>query len=291
MDRRNFLKTLGIGVATTLFPKILNAKEKPQEKEFLAVLVDTTRCIGCRTCEYVCATANGLPIPDISDESVFEKERKTSITQWTVVNRYQTEKGEVFRKIQCMHCNQPACATACLVKAMFKTREGPVIWRGRKCMGCRFCMISCPFDVPKFEYNNPNPRIQKCILCYERLQKGQKPACVENCPTEALTFGPRRELIEEARKRIYQEPNNYIHRIYGEYEVGGTGWLYLSSVPFEQIGLRTDLGTTPYPEFTKGFLYGVPVVLILWPVFLLGVSHMTKREEEKKVPSGRRIKR
>jgi Fe-S-cluster-containing dehydrogenase component len=285
MKRRDFIKT-GIGTGAILLTTRKSARADVK-KEFLGVLVDTTRCIGCRSCEEACATAHGLPVPDIYDESVFEKERRTSETQWTVVNRYNTEKGTVYVKRQCMHCNQPACASACLVKAMFKTKEGPVIWRGSKCMGCRFCMISCPFDIPKFEYNSPNPKIQKCIMCWERIEKGEIPACVEACPAEALLFGKRRELLEEAKRRIYNEPEKYYHQIYGELDVGGTGWLYLSAVPFEQIGFRTDLGITPYPEFTKGFLYAVPVIFILWPSILLGLNHLTKREEEIKM-GGRR---
>jgi Fe-S-cluster-containing dehydrogenase component len=248
-------------------------------KEFMGVLVDTTRCVGCRTCEAACADAHSLSVPDISDSSAFSKERATSVSQWTVVNRYETEKGEVFAKRQCMHCNQPGCVAACLVKAMQKREEGPVTW-DTNCMGCRYCMPSCPFEIPKFEYGSATPRIQKCNMCWERLGKGEKPACVENCPEKALLYGSRKELIEEARRRIYQKPGEYISHIYGEHEVGGTGYLYLSKVPFEQIGFKTDLGTTPYPEFTKGFLYSVPLVLLLWPAFLIGVNTLTKKGEE-----------
>jgi Fe-S-cluster-containing dehydrogenase component len=234
-----------------------------------------------------CAEANHLPIPDTGDESAFEKERQTTVSQLTVVNRYKTEKGDVFVKKQCMHCNQPGCVSACLVKAMEKRKEGPVTW-DTNCMGCRYCMPSCPFEIPKFEYQSSNPKIQKCNLCWSRLKKGEKPACVENCPEEALLFGSRRKLLEEANRRIYQKPGEYLTHIYGEHEVGGTGYLYLSKVPFEQIGFRTDLGTTPYPEFTKGFLYAVPLVLLLWPAFLIGVNTLTKREDERKRGGERR---
>ncbi len=283
MDRRTFLRSLGAGMAAVasgslLAPGRLNAKEIAGEKEFLGVLVDTTRCIGCRSCELACAEVNNLLIPDIEDKSVFEKERLTSETQWTVVNRYETEKGEVFVKKQCMHCCQPACVAACLVKAMKKREEGPVTW-DLNCMGCRLCIFSCPFDIPRLEYHSAAPKIQKCIFCWDRVKKGGVPACVEACPQEALLFGTRRELLEEARARIYEHPDRYIHYIYGEHEVGGTCWLYLSAVPFEQIGFRTDLGTTPLPEYTTGFLYAVPVILVLWPAFLLGVNRATKKEE------------
>ena len=282
MDRRSFLKAVSFGIAglTTPFAATKRAHAKHSlSDDFVAVLVDTTRCIGCRSCEEACAEAHHLPIPDVSDDSVFKKRRQTSTSQLTVVNRYRTEKGDIFVKKQCMHCNEPACAAACLVKAMQKRKEGPVTWQDN-CMGCRICMVSCPFDIPKFEYNSWNPRIQKCDFCWERLMRGEEPACVEACPQEALVFGRRKELIEEAKRRIYQNPDKYYHHIYGEHEVGGTGWLYISAVPFEQIGFKTDVGTTAYPEYTKGFLYAVPFVLILWPAFLTAIRSLTKAEEE-----------
>jgi formate dehydrogenase iron-sulfur subunit len=279
MKRRNFFKLAGVA-GLTVAGKSALAQENPIQKEFVGVLVDTTRCIGCRSCEAACAQAHDLPVPDVKNDGALANVRTTSETQWMVVNRYETEKGEVFVKKQCMHCWQPGCTAACLTNAMYKTEEGPVIWRSKKCMGCRFCMISCPFDIPKFEYHSTNPKIQKCNMCWDRLQKGKKPACVEACPTDALMFGGKRELMEIARVRVYRHPQHYVHKIYGENEVGGTGWLYLSAVPFDQIGFRMDLGTTPYPEFTTDFLYAVPVVLFGLPAFLMGLNLLARIKEE-----------
>ena len=281
MNRRSFLKTVGVAGAVAMGSAgRADASTGSEGIEGYAILVDTTRCAGCRNCETVCAEANGLPEPDVMDDSVLEAVRKTDETQWSVLNRFDTDAGEVFVKKQCMHCVQPACASACLTKAMKKTDEGPVVWRGNKCMGCRFCMVSCPFDMPKFEYASANPKIQKCRMCWERLKEGQLPACVENCPAEALTFGKRSEMITEARKRIVEDSDTYFDHIYGEHEVGGTGFLYLSPVPFEQIGFRTDLGNLAYPLLTQDFLYGVPIVLTLWPAFLLALSNATKSKSE-----------
>jgi len=286
MERRTFLKLIGTGMAgaagkTLIAPGKARAEGNAADgKEFFGVLVDTTRCIGCRRCEKACAEVNNLPIPaNISDKSVFEKPRTTSETQWTVVNRYATDKGIVFVKGQCMHCNQPACASACLVKAMKKTKTGPVTW-DTNCLGCRYCMVSCPFDIPKFEHQEAIPKLQKCSFCAPRLKEGKFPGCVEVCPREALLFGARREIIQEANRRIYKNPDNYVPYIFGEREVGGTEWVYISSVPFEQIGFRNDLGITPYPEYTKGFLYAVPFILLLWPTILLGISRATKKDEK-----------
>jgi len=279
LDRRNFFKVLGItGATLAIGKKALAAPKNETAVEFNGILYDSTRCKGCHGCEYDCADVNGLPDPTDSIELSVKKGiiRKTDENRRTVVNGYKTSKGEVFIKTQCMHCNEPACAAACLTQAMHKTKEGPVIWRAEKCMGCRYCMVSCPFDMPKFEYHSSNPKILKCTMCYERQAKGEKPACVENCPNDALMFGKRRDLIKEARKRIVEKPDIYVDQIYGEHQAGGTGWLYISPVPFKELGLKTTIQNKSYPELTKGFLYAVPSVFVLVPALLLGIQQGTK---------------
>nr|MDA3822147.1 4Fe-4S dicluster domain-containing protein [Bacteroidales bacterium] len=257
VDRRNFLKALGLTGVALGTGKPLNASTElvDDDKEFYGVLYDSTLCIGCQGCEYACAEANGLPEPNPDDYPEAGRIRKADENRRTVINAFETSKGDFYMKTQCMQCAQPACASACLTKAMYKTKDGSVIWREEKCMGCRYCMVSCPFDAPKFEYHSPNPKIVKCDMCFDRVKEGQLPACVENCPAEALKFGNRRELIAEARKRIALNPDLYQDVIYGEHEAGGTGWLYLSAVPFEELGLNTKVSKKPYPELTKGFLY------------------------------------
>lgn len=272
-NRRNFLKTLGVVGGSLTFGKSLAASpaKNKDNKEFSGILYDSTRCFGCQSCEIACAEAYGFPSPE--DYPEVGVVRKTNTSQRLVINAIETSKGEQYMRSACNHCSSPACASACLTKAMLKTPEGPVIWRGDKCMGCRSCMIACPFNAPKFEFDSPNPKIQKCRMCYEKLMEGEAPECVANCPAEALLFGNRRELIEIARERIYSDPDNYHHEIYGEHEAGGTGVLYLTGVPPGEMGLRTDIGTVPYPERNKTFLYSVPAVLVLWPAFLLGLRN------------------
>lgn len=280
MDRRNFLKTTVCAGAAAMAGSDLRAADPGAEGPVVGILVDTTRCIGCRACEIACGEQNDTRVPQVLTDGALEQERVTDENQYTVVNRYETERGEVFVKRQCMHCHQAACATACPTEAMHKTLTGPVIWDGGKCLGCRYCMTSCPFDMPKFEYNHWNPRLQKCTMCFDRLAEGLKPACVEACPTDALMFGTRAENLEIARHRIYSHPDKYVHHIYGEDEVGGTGYIYLSAVPFDQIGFRTDLGKTPYPEYTREFLYAVPAILFGVPAFLLALGALTEPENE-----------
>ncbi len=277
IDRRDFFKILGVTGVTLVTGSRLSASSAGGDKsEFLGILYDSTRCAGCQGCEFACAEAHSLPTPSFEDVPVAGLERKADETRRTVVNAYQTGKGEVYMKRQCMHCNDPACTAACLTKAMLKNDEGPVSWRGNKCMGCRYCMVSCPFDVPKFEYHSANPEIVKCDMCLEKIKEGLMPACAEQCPTEALVFGTRRELIVEARKRINENPELYYDHIYGEHEAGGTGYLYLSPVPFGEVGFNTTLQKSSYPALTKGFLYAVPSIFVLWPALLLGLQQATK---------------
>jgi len=277
LHRRNFLKVLGAtGLSLTVGKELDASPKATSDVEFHGVLYDSARCTGCRGCEYDCAAANNLPEPIPTKE--IKGLRKPDETRRTVVNGYNTSKGKVYAKMQCMHCNEPACAAACLTQAMHKTLEGPVIWRGNKCMGCRYCMVSCPFDIPKFEFHSPNPKIEKCTMCFDtRVQKGELPACVENCPSEALTFGTRRELIQEARRRIYEKPDLYVDQIYGEHEAGGTCWMYISPVPFKEIGLNATVQKASYPALTKGFLYSVPTVFVLIPALLLGIQQATQK--------------
>jgi Fe-S-cluster-containing dehydrogenase component len=280
INRKDFFKVLGVtGAALALGKEARAVPEKEDDIEFYGILYDSTRCAGCQTCEAVCAEANGLPAPTAVIEAGVI--RKTDELHRTVVNAYNTSKGEAYIKKQCMHCNEPACTAACLTQAMYKTREGAVIWRGDKCMGCRYCMVSCPFDVPKFEYHSSNPKIEKCNMCFDRTKEGKLPACVENCPAEALIYGKRRDLIKEARKRIVENPDQYVDHIYGEREAGGTGFLYLSGVPFEELGLNTSIQKESYPALSKGFLYSVPTIFVLWPAILLGMREATKNNNLK----------
>lgn len=275
INRRDFFKSIAVTGMTVIGVNALAANEtEGNEVEFHGILYDSNKCAGCQSCEIACAQVHGLPEP--SDTVETGVVRKTSETQRCVVNSIQTSKGEVFIRNQCMHCNEPACVAACLTQAMYKTKEGPVIWRGDKCMGCRYCMVSCPFDIPKFEYNSSNPKIQKCDMCYDRTSQGQLPACVENCPAEAIFYGSRRELIAEAHRRIVENPELYVDSVYGERVAGGTGMLYLTPVPVQELGFNTELQNESYPALTTGFLYSVPSVFVLVPSLLLGIHEATK---------------
>ncbi len=286
LNRRTLFKLAAAagtaGVAATAGTS--RASLVPAAKGARGVLVDTTRCVGCRACEAACAEANALAGPEKpGDETVFASNRATSPTAYTVVQKGSKKSPggeERFAKTQCMHCVQPACASGCVVRALEKTPAGPVVYHKDRCLGCRYCMIACPFGVPKYEYSSATPLVRKCTFCAERQARGLAPACAEVCPSGALQFGLRADLLEEARTRIYTNPEKYIHKIYGEDEAGGTSWLYLSDVPFESLKLPAGIEKRSYPELADGALSAVPFVITLWPPFLMGLYTFAKRRDD-----------
>jgi formate dehydrogenase iron-sulfur subunit len=279
VTRRGFFRIAGATAGASLLATEARASEATASLDGPGVLVDTTLCVGCRGCEAACAESNGLP-PPAEGASVLEERRETAQQVFTVVNRFEKAPGiERYVKRQCMHCVAPACASACPVKAMVKLPTGPVVYDASRCMGCRYCMIACPFDIPKYEYESIAPRVRKCTFCAQRQAEGKLPACAEVCPSGALKFGKRSELIEIAKARIYQNPDRYVHHVYGELEAGGTSWLYLTDVPLEQLALKTDVGTRAYPDLVSGALGAPPFVMTLWPPLLMGIYAFTHRKE------------
>jgi formate dehydrogenase iron-sulfur subunit len=281
IGRRGFFKVAGATAGVGLLAAG-EARASADEGALLdgpGVLVDTTLCVGCRACEGACSEANGLPAPS-ADDKVMESKREPAEQVFTVVNKSQGDGPERFAKKQCMHCIAPACASACLVQAMKKLPTGPVVYDASVCMGCRYCMIACPFDIPKYEYDSIAPRVRKCSFCAERQEKGLKPACTEVCPSGALTFGKRSQLLEQAKTRIYTNPDRYVHHVYGENEAGGTSWLYLTDRPLEELALRADVPQQPMPGLVNGALGVPPAVMTLWPPLLMGIYAFSNRREK-----------
>lgn len=238
-------------------------REEALSPERKGVLVDTTVCIGCRGCEWACKTAHDLPTAPLNtyeDKSVFSAMRRPDDTALTVVNRYDNPKDAALPytvKVQCMHCDHPACVSACIVGALKKSEKGPVVWDSSMCIGCRYCMIACPFQVPAFEYSRAfQPKVMKCDFCAPRLEAGRLPACVEQCPVEALTFGPREDLVRVAKERVKRSPERYVNHLYGELEVGGTSWMYLAGVEFPQLQFP-KLDNRPAPGVSESIQHGV----------------------------------
>jgi len=290
IERRDFLKTLAVATGSLAGVSSLKASEHDGlDPNRFGVLSDLTYCIGCRRCEWACNEANELPnqpLDKFSDTSVFDENRRPTSEQFTVVNSYIDKGyngGDLNVKVQCMHCEHPACASACIVGALKKDPNGPVHYDPSICIGCRYCMIACPFQIPAYEYEKAlTPRVMKCTMCFERtIKNGQLPACVEVCPTEAIIFGKRSDLLEIAHERIRTHPDRYVGHIYGEYEVGGTSWMYLSNQNFTDIGFP-ELGDKSPAQLTETIQHGIfkgfagPVMLF----GLLGIIMKVMQKED-----------
>jgi formate dehydrogenase iron-sulfur subunit len=228
------------------------------------MLIDTTRCVGCDACAEACKQANGLP-PEI--------EPQLSARTWTRVR----EVNGIYVRQMCMHCDQPSCASVCPVGALYKSPEGPVAYDEKRCIGCRYCMVACPFGVPKYEWDKPLPRVQKCIGCLGRLREGKIPACAAACPAEATVFGDRDALLAAAHARIRDNPGQYVDHVYGESEVGGTNVLVLAAVPCADLGFPADLPGSPMPDLTWRALAKIPQIVSVGGVALCGVWWIVNR--------------
>jgi formate dehydrogenase iron-sulfur subunit len=246
-------------------------------------LIDLTKCTACRGCQVACKSWNELAgeKTDFFSGEGYENPRAmseytyTRIKFVTYVKHGQNEYA--FIKEMCMHCNDPACASVCPVAAFYKTEEGPVVYRSERCIGCRFCMIACPFGVPKYEWSKALPLVKKCTGCYSRVREGLWPACAKTCPT-AITYGSREEMFKEAKRRLALHPGRYVPKIYGKEEAGGTSVLYLSALPFDELGFR-EVTTRPLPEYTWQALRFVPAAFFTVGIGLSAVAWITHRRE------------
>jgi formate dehydrogenase iron-sulfur subunit len=234
-------------------------------------LIDTTLCIGCESCMEACHEAHNQPESDIYE---------LSSGNFTVVKNKTINKEDIYYRQLCMHCQNPSCVSVCPVEAFRKTKEGPVIYDADKCMGCRYCLLACPFDVPKYEWEKRLPVVKKCDMCYDRIKKGLIPHCAEVCPTQATLFGKRDELIEIARTRLKEEPEKYHQYIYGLREVGGTSVLLISSVNIADIGFKTENFQEAFPKFTWQAMKEIPNVVTFGGVFLYGLWWIINRRIE-----------
>ena len=296
LDRREFLKTAGrMGVGASILNVVADraaaSERSPSSDDVMGVLVDLTKCNGCRQCEAACQEVDGFEVStkeELLDESVFTERRYPGPRSYTTVNRFRgrgTGVGDApaYVKANCLHCLDPACVSACLVGALSKQPNGAVTYDAWKCMGCRYCMVACPFDIPRYEYDNAlTPQVRKCTFCSDagNPYKGDTPACVRACPKQCLIYGRRSELLSRARSRIKRHPHLYIEHIYGEHEAGGTSWLYLSGTPFEEIGFLKVAPEAP-SRLSEAIQHGVFnhfVPPVAWAA-ALGIAMWVSRPE------------
>jgi Fe-S-cluster-containing dehydrogenase component len=284
IDRRTALKVIAAGGAaaacSTLPAQARTRAVAPAGA--MGMLYDTTRCIGCKSCVVACKQANDLPAergPFDEGRQLYDAPLDLDGNTKNVIKLYSANGQQSYVKAQCMHCVDPACAAACMLKSLHKDEvTGIVSYDPAYCVGCRYCQMACPFNVPKFEFGKSAPKIVKCELCRHRVKDsaevtasgftrypvGQGPACCEVCPREAVIYGKRDELLQDAKSRIAANPGRYYKdHAYGETEAGGTQVLYLSHLPFAAIGLPS-VGDEPVPEVAysvqDGIYYKLPFI-------------------------------
>lgn len=236
-----------------------------------AILTDTTKCIGCRECVIACKKTYHL------DQDVprrWERDDGLSARNWTTI--VQKSGGKFIRK-QCRHCIDPACVASCPVGALQKTDIGAVIYDSKRCLGCRYCMMACPYGIPRYDWDQPVPYVRKCILCYDRIKQGGQPACTEACPTGATIFGDRDELLQEAHRRIAAEPDKYVPRVWGEKEIGGTKVIYISDIDLSFLTYDHPLGDKPLPTRTVTAMHAVPFAFVGMGAAMAGISWIIGR--------------
>jgi Fe-S-cluster-containing dehydrogenase component len=256
LTRRDVLKLAGAAGAALALPagaaSASTGGKGSAPPHAVAMLYDASVCTGCKACMSACNAVNGLEPDTEMGGGLHQMPIDLNARTKNIIKLYQSPGGSwSFVKRQCMHCLEPACAAGCPFKALVKDKElGVVTWDGSRCIGCRYCEISCPYQIPKFEWDKFNPRIVKCEFCYtQRLKEGKQPGCTGACPTGAVTYGTREAILGEARNRIASNPGKYFeNRIYGESDAGGTQVFYLSRLPFEAIGLPA-LGKESNPHY------------------------------------------
>lgn len=310
VSRRSVLKVLAAAAASTAVAALpaVARERKTAPAKAIGMLYDTTRCIGCKACVAACREANDLEadrsgIPGDLYQAPVDLNGRTK----NVIKLYQDGEQQSFFKAQCMHCIDPGCASACMLHSLHKSEKtGVVEYDPRWCVGCRYCQMACPFNIPKFEFDKALPKIVKCELCRHRVKgeavagesgftryaKGEGPACCEVCPRQAVIYGSREELLAEAHRRIAENPHVYYQdRVYGEKELGGTQVLYLSHVPFAKLGLP-EFGDRPSPDLAytvqEGIYRGFVAPVVLYGALATVVMRNRKAEAKADAEKGGR---
>uniref|UniRef100_Q01R83 4Fe-4S ferredoxin, iron-sulfur binding domain protein n=1 Tax=Solibacter usitatus (strain Ellin6076) TaxID=234267 RepID=Q01R83_SOLUE len=295
IDRRGLFRILAAGAATAAVAvPPAQARVAPEEvreapQNAASMLYDTTLCIGCKACVGACNEANGLlPDPGFSKAfgNIYDAPPSLNASTKNIIKLYKSRTSDEwsFVKQQCMHCVDPSCVQACPLSALTKGDHGIVAWNGNQCIGCRCCQLSCPFNIPKFEWSSFNPKIVKCEFCRHLLAVGKNPACTSACPRGAVIYGTREQLMAEAKNRIAKSPGKYFeNRVYGEKEGGGTQVLYLSHVAFSQIGLpdmEDEANAARVRSHSAAIYHGGVTPLVIYGVLLGFTRHFFKKHLE-----------
>jgi Fe-S-cluster-containing dehydrogenase component len=297
-NRRDFLKkagAVGAGIWTATAPAEASSQAQTPNNQEYGMLYDATKCVGCKACMAACKRVNGDYGGLAYDQAKFDQDalwdapEDLSGNTRTIIKLLKENGRWSYVKYSCMHCQRPSCVSVCPVSAMTKSKTtGIVDYNKDMCIGCRYCQVACPFNIPKFQWDRAMPQIVKCDMCRRTnlVHKGTT-ACAETCPTGAIKFGERKELLEEARARLAGNPQRYIPHIYGEHEVGGTNHLYLAALPFQKLGLP-ELPAEAPAEFSekiqhtiyKGFIAPIALYTVLCA---FAVKNMKKHQNHPQI--------
>lgn len=243
----------------------------------MAILTDVTLCTGCGRCVDACKEANHDG-PDVAhawtrDPSGLTETRRTTLLA--------APSGRAVR-YHCRHCLDPSCVQACIVGALIRTPTGAVTYDPTTCIGCRYCMVACPFGLVRYEWGEAVPEVVKCSLCHDAVSGWQRePACTAACPEHATIYGEREALLREAHRRIEASPSRYVDHVWGEEELGGTSVLYVSDVDLTEAGWPARLGDGRGPELTRTAMHAVPPVFVGVGATMLGLSWIIGRRQKR----------
>jgi Fe-S-cluster-containing dehydrogenase component len=283
MDRRTLLKGLAAAAPAAAAGSAGASDVAKAPDDAVGMLYDATRCIGCRACVPACKKANNLPL------DLYDPPNDLNADTKNIIKIYEQDDTRSYMKAQCMHCIDPACVRACMVGSFKKREYGIVTWDPDRCIGCRYCQVACPYNIPKFEWDVAFPKIVKCELCVHLIKGGSQPGCCAACPVEAVIYGKYTDLLADARDRIARHPDRYWPKgdpiIFGDDEGGGTQVLYLAGLEFEKLGLP-DLDSHPAGIVAQKVQHGVyqgfiaPVALYAILGAVLWRNRRTDKEDE-----------
>jgi Fe-S-cluster-containing dehydrogenase component len=311
ITRRNLLKASACGGALLACGTSVQAAGKVEMAPgALGILYDSTLCIGCQACMVGCKRANNMEPDPADDNPTWDNPRDLSARTLTIIQKYEEGSGRqrnqetdgfAFIKLQCMHCAHPACVSACPVSAMTKDPQtGIVTYNKKACIGCRYCQVACPYNIPKFEWHKPLPQIVKCELCQHLIAQGGISACCASCPTGASLFGPVELLRQEAHRRLLLTPGqdyeyplhdirgnrtvvqpaaHYQDHLFGEKEVGGSQVMMLAAVDFQKLGMP-QLPEESYAGMTENIQHTLYRGMFLPIALLGGLVYFVKKNAE-----------
>ena len=267
--------------ATTTTPP--QARHTPE----VAKLIDVSSCIGCKACQVACMQWNDLRDTVGINAGTYDNPNDLTPASWTVMRFSEVETTAPegtrlewqIRKDGCMHCDDPGCLKACPAPgAIVKYTNGIVDFISENCIGCGNCVTGCPFDVPRI--SQKDSKAYKCSLCSDRVAVGLEPACVKSCPTGAIRFGSKEDMLEFGAERVVdlKERGFAQAAVYNPQGVGGTHVMYVlqhGDQPELYHGLPADPKISPMVSLWKGIAKPLAVAAMVGAV-LAGFFHYIK---------------